>query len=218
MSSIESIREEITLKEIEKNKRFASCLELRKSITEKLKPFMKEKMQVLVDFNIKKDPIRTKNLGSERLGEMKVKLLNLVDDIDNTVETILSKDEYWLYVDYETKVSENDYLDPIGYGLRAEDAIFAGINNVLGYVGNLLYEYEYIKNNEIFYKRKHSGWQISENYEIRDDDILSIPWEIEGKLNEYTASVFNLYLAIRLSLDLRRELSVEEAKNLWEQA
>lgn len=188
--------------------------ELRQHIVEEAKPFIKMQLKENVEREVKHNSEHTKELGREKLSAMKQQLTALLDRSDYLVEETFSDDKLWIHVNYE--------IGDDWYAYRkqetAEEQIYKAIKTILGEAGRLLIENGYIKAGTIY--QWAGAYPVSSNLaksKLLYKGSVSTPESLRqliGKYKEIIRVLHELYVKV---LNLKKELSEQEAVDLWDE-
>lgn len=216
---VNEIKQEIGKFERSINDELKTLDGLRQRITDGVKPFVNPQLKENVEKEIKSSSEHTKNLGREKLSAMKQQLIDLLDNSDSLVEKVFSNNDFWMHVNFDL----ND--DRYAYGVHQEEVkgnICKGIKIILGEAGKLLIAYDYIKPG-IEYQwdgANRRNFNLVDNSPAKSDLIckkpLRIPQSLRLLIEEYAKGVQRLYeLHLKVS-DLKKDLSEQEATDLWD--
>lgn len=189
----------------------------RSAIVEQLKPFVQNELKRIVENEVKRNSEQTKTLGAERLGEMKKQLLNLLECSHNLVDTVFENDNLWVHVNYTIVPHGDSWGQKHNNTKRAETCIISGIKKVLGKAGKILIDFGYAKAGSKY--ERTSQWQIDDDNEVvfGSNYGFQIPVDIEKAIADYCKQIEEIHNIIDKLEKLKKELSEQEAFDLWEQ-
>jgi len=216
--SVESIRQEISQYEASAKRRLQELAQMRVSITNDVKPYMKDKLKEIIERQVRDNPDHTKALGAKKLGEMKAKFGIMIDTSDSIVDSVFADEKLWMHINYSITsdygVSVQSYADV----KKAGENIHDGIRAIMGNAGSLLLEYEYIKMGT-----PPVVWRWKEQFGSRNSKMiyaahpLSLPETINEKTKKYSDGIRALHDDLYKLYSLGEDLSKQEASDLWEQ-
>lgn len=191
--------------------------EIRRQFTLDSAKFVSEWYKKTTEIYIERDADKTINLGKEKLGKMKAKVLKLVESAEAIIDEIFSNQKLWWHL------VEDDNFFYSYYGNRAPDILDKPIRLALGKLGVILEEFGYVKTKSTG-SREHdvwSEWDPSGNYHLSDGRPYypySVDWSetMQNTIMRYN-ELHGQAKRIRQEIDnLRREKKKHQAKNLWD--
>lgn len=211
----ESLKKAIAVTTRDKIKIYEEFEEKRAIIIELLKPFIRTELQNTIDNEIKEFPDHTRELGLEKLKNMKEDLKILLFNANAMTTDLLSEDTYWLHVDYEIDVN-NDRQKYQNKRL-AKELIITGIKFLIGKAGEILINYGYERVGASY--SMNSKWQLNDNGDIvyGANYGLIIPNNIDDLINSYSNDIERLHEIIYKLMYLTKELEQQEAIELWKE-
>lgn len=219
---VSEIKREIEKYETTINELQKSFMLQREQIIAAIKPFVKVWLKDNVEDHVRKNSEHTKSLGISALSEMKKRLTNLLEDSDNIVDEVFSDDGRWVHVNYRISLNGNTSGQEYNNKETAERNILDGIKIVLGNAGNILYDYKYIPIGREYCLYPNARPDYSRGRNIPAKLIygygLLLPQDIQQLINEYRNSIGDLHEASEKLLVLRKNLSEQEAVDLWAEA
>lgn len=215
--SVNELREKISQHEDSIRIQQQALCELRRSIVEEIKPFVKTELKKNVEDQVKSDFEHTKELGHDKLASMKQQLLDLLDSSDSIVEKMFSDDALWIHVNYNADGSSYAFESQE----RAKEMMDRGIRAVLGEVGRLLKNFGYIEFGSIYRFDNHShrsfnlvsGNQAQAKLFYRG--CVSKPTPLEQLIDEYVKKIGPLHEECVEVSNLKTALLKQEAVDLW---
>ena len=189
----------------------------RTTIIEQLKPFIKSELKRIVENEVKRNSEHTKTLGVERLGEMKKQLTNLLESSNDLVDSVFAMDSLWIYVDYSIVPNGDTWGQKSNNTKKAENCIISGIKRILGKSGKILIDFGYAKAGSKY--ERTSRWQQDDDNEIvfGSNYGFQLSAEIEKSIREYCNQIEKQHDIIEQLEKLKKQLSEQEAVDLWEQ-
>lgn len=190
----------------------------RVEIIGQIKPFVKEKVKNIVESEVKQKAEQTKALGTDKLKAMKQQLTILVEQSDELVDAVFRHDELWLHINYSIYPNGDSWGQKRNNVKKAEDNIIRGVKKILGKAGKILIDYGYAKAGSKY--ERTSQWQQDDDNEIvyGSNYGFQIPRDLEKRISDYCSQIEKLHDVIEKMDKLKRELSEQEAIDLWEQA
>lgn len=192
---------------------------LRQRITDEVKFFVNPQLKENVEKEVKSNSEHTIELGREKLSVMKQRLVALMDNSDNLVEKVFANNDFWSHVNFG--IGDDRYA----YGIQeeAKRKIYKGIKIILGEAGKLLIDYDYVKPGVMYQwdsdTRRNFNFVDStpEKTDLIYKGHLPIPKALSLLIEEYAKEIKALYdLYVKVS-DLKRDLSEQEAVDLWDE-
>jgi len=192
---------------------------LRQRITDEVKPFVKPLLKENVEKEVRSNSEHTKGLGREKLSAMKQELMALVDSSDSLVEKVLTNNDFWMHVNYD--IDDERYM----YGISREEVkgkIQKGIKIILGEAGKLLIDYGYIKAGTMYqWDNTHRSFNLVDSGQKKSDllykEYFSTPNSLKLLMEEYAKGLGALHELCEKVSDLKKELSEQEAADLWDE-
>lgn len=192
---------------------------LRQRITEEVKPFVNPQLKESVEREVHRNSEHTKELGRDNLSAMKQSLIALLDSSDSLVEKVLTNNDFWMHVNY--CVGDDRYA----YGIQeeAKRKIYKGIKIILGEAGKLLIDYGYIQTGAMYRwdgDTRRSLDLVNSNPQKSDlvyIGAISLPKSLSQLMEEYVKEVSALHELCIKTMELKEDLSRQEAIDLWEE-
>lgn len=192
---------------------------LRQRITDEVKFFVNPQLKENVEREVKSNSEHTIELGREKLSVMKQSLITLLDNSDSLVEKVFAKNDFWMHVNYG--IGDDRYA----YGIQdeAKGKIYKGIKIVLGEAGKLLIDYDYIKPGTMYQwdRDTHRNFNLVGSNPEKCDLIykghLPTPKALSLLIEEYAKQINPLHELYVKVLDLKKDLSEQEAVDLWDE-
>lgn len=216
--SVDTIKKQID-QENTNQENIVKTLDLyRVEITGQIKPFVKEKVKNIVESEVKQKAEHTKELGTDKLKAMKQQLTTLVEQSDELVDAVFRYDELWLHINYSIYPNGDSWGQKRNNAKKAEENIIRGVKKILGKAGKILIDFGYAKAGSKY--ERTSQWQQDDDNEIvyGSNYGFQIPGDLEKKISDYCSQIEKLHDVIEKKDKLKKELSEQEAINLWEQA
>ncbi|MDD5934615.1 MAG: hypothetical protein PUC65_03465 [Clostridiales bacterium] len=191
---------------------------MRRKIKEAIKPFIKVELHNTIESEIKEFPEHTMFLGLEKLKTMKEAMVYLLYNSYDITEMVLSKDYYWIHVNYQVDLNRDSYEQKYKSKRAAKERIIAGMKVLMGYAGKILIDYGFETIGENC--SLTSKWQLDAKGEIILGDNFSfrIPRNIDDMIVEYIGLVDQLHDKTYKLMAMTMELNQQEAIRLWKEA
>lgn len=175
-------------------------------------------MKNIVESEVKQKSEHTKELGTDKLKAMKQQLTSLVEQSDELVDTVFGHDELWIHINYSIYPNGDSWGQKGNNVKKAEQNIIRGVKKILGKAGKILIDYDYAKAGAKY--ERSSQWQQDDDNEIvyGSNYGFQIPRDLEKKIGDYCSQIEKLHDVIEKTDKLKKELSEQEAIDLWEQA
>lgn len=171
----------------------------------------------LVDSYITKHTDTVKDLGIQKIGLFKKKLLKFNQTLPNTAEERLEAIK-WVHR-FDIPQNENDSNSPHSYELNkhANLALDEIIRELIGQVGALLIEYGFTKAGQ------NAEWQIRSDKVYYSYGIPDQPWILKGpdlrRVKEKYGKALEEYVeSLKALKKAENDKAIAEAKNIWDQA
>jgi hypothetical protein len=167
-----------------------------------------EKIEVLVEDRIIKEPQITKKLGHEGLNELLHKKEGLMAELPNIIQKELGSDKIWkhrIILDKPEYEDISDYFIDI-YDFKID--IKKSLGKILGYGVELLLEYNYFK------KHDRDDWGKSDNDKIVYTREIEFSHEMDTIVVNYLDSYHLLYESFVVLEALKLEKDEDEAMEL----
>ena len=193
---------------------------LRQRITDEIKPFVKPLLKENVEKEVRGNSEHTKGLGREKLSAMKQELKALVYNSDSLVEKVLANNDFWMHINYD--IGDERYM----YGVSREEVkgkIYRGIKIILGEAGKLLIEYDYVKAGITYqWDDTHRNFNLVDSGQKKSNLLYKghfpTPNSLKLLTEEYAKGLGILHELYEKVSDLKKELSEQEAADLWDEA
>ncbi len=178
--------------------------------------FIKHKIKEKVEYLVKTNVDNTNSLGLQKLSELKKEMNLLIDNVDKLKDLICDDYNIW-------KVSE-EFIGTITFGegnnlgklynneVDIKNRIAEFIRKELSKIGEVLYKFNYIKEDDFGHEWKKSKGAIEYRYGI------GLNAELEDDIKAYTEIFTEYFKANETIFKLENELKETKAMFLWEQA
>lgn len=216
MKNIDEIKSQIDKEKKTINVQQNEMQEIRHHIIDAAKPFLRELIEKEVNEQVKSDPEHTKEIGIEKLTEMKQEFMTLLANSDRIVDEIFSEDSFWIHTGYMIKSGVDQYVQLYENKKAAEERINKGFRAVVGKAGQLLKDNGYLKSSRLFqrpYNHVGMGLPVYLIYQ----GYLPVPDNIKLLQKQYIDKLEALHNSYHNISRLERELSEQEAADLWNQ-
>jgi hypothetical protein len=161
------------------------------------------------------NPDITKNYGKEGISDLKYECRELIKMIPEMIESYIGNDKFWSHKCPVNDLKKECKVYPTfstHYDRTNTKSIMESLRPILGYVGNLLLKYGYIK------KGKYSIWKMSDEKFVYHGNFDCTP-EMNTSLKEYLEmdKVLAGLINELKSIEKQKEEAVNkgEAEEIW---
>ncbi|MGN1379624.1 MAG: hypothetical protein ACI4XR_04465 [Bacilli bacterium] len=189
---------------------------LQKKIITEIKNCYGNEMESLVIKEVKNQPEKTKSLGKDELSNMKSELSDIIKNLDNSVDEIMSNNKFWIHLNKKTYENDNIYQVP----RNAKHAIEDGVREIFGLVGKLLIKYNYCEAKAYNNHYNFSPWYYEKenpNKIIYGYGITLIKC-VDELANKYGTCIFDRIKNKQELQQAKEKLEKQEAIALWDEA
>ncbi len=185
---------------------------IRLELIEAAKRFITDYTKREVESCIFKYPERTKELGLEKLGELKKELTQAIGTAPQDTEARLKQTDHWLHLNPLPDDFAKSGETRSDLRIMTGDAFRKVIREMLGYAGQLIIRYGYDQLGIVSYWERREGklprWSID----------FTLSTEINSLLSEYSKAA-EKYIDLNADLlKLQEEKVQAEAQDLWNRA
>jgi arginyl-tRNA synthetase len=218
---VEEMKKEISNYEKKEEELKVSLLDSIKPIIENCKKFIKEEYKRIVEKEVKSKPDITKDLGIEKLKELKKELNELIEKANEMIDKEFNKSNYWIHQTYSNEKAERELSSEYSIDKIIEKLLTHNLCVLLGYVGEMINRYGYINidayhEESLYYRVPYAEWK-RENGRIIYGYGICFPDYLENSINDYSKQL-KIWRDIICKLkELKNQLNKQEATDLWDQ-
>lgn len=164
-----------------------------------------------IEDKVKLNSENTKNLGLEKLSELKKELNELINQSSELVEKYINIEEVWGHIDYKV-VLENEFNQRFNIKSDTNSRIQSVFRLLIGHLGQLLIKYQYVKYGS-------EGWEKDYNSNLPKYKYgLGLPKNIQESIASYIKLFEELHDELVQYKKIEKNKNQFEATSLWEQA
>ena len=185
---------------------------VKNKIVVEIETYLKETYIKDIEYQVKSKTDITKQLGVEKLSELKQELTQLLDRVSGLTKESFNKDSLWIHKNYDIK-EKDEFGIMYNSKQNIKTNITKTIRELMGHGGRLIikYGYENYSNNTCWEKIQNSDIP-KYSYSIMLND------GIEEVMKEYTALFEQLHDCHVKLLKAKKDKAQQEALDLWSQA
>ncbi|MBI9050000.1 MAG: hypothetical protein JEZ00_11305 [Anaerolineaceae bacterium] len=177
--------------------------------------FLDEWANSIIDRSVKDHPEIVKELGAEKIGQLKKSLISVTASFPNSVKDKLTTMKWIHKLELsQDEIDANIILDH-DLSKKANETLDEVLREVIGQVGALLIEYGVTKSGSEW---QNKSGRLRYSYGIPDHIGFPAGIQLRDIRVNYSKVIEEYVNAIRALRTAEKEKSVAEAKSLWDQA
>ena len=169
----------------------------------------------IINGSVKDHPEIVKELGSEKIGQLKKRLADITASFPNSAKERLAAIKWIHQTEFTQNEVDANILFAHDLSKKANESLDEALREIIGRVGALLIEYGVAKSGAEW---QNKSGQLRYSYGIPDHIGFPAGIQLRDMRERYSKVIEEYIKAFKELRKAEKEKSIAEAKNLWDQS